>query len=71
MKYDNVDLGRIEKAVREILIGIGEDPDRDGLVDTPSRVVLEFTPVSVFTWSSAPMNVALHDSGFDRWEPSR
>lgn len=38
MKYDNVDLGRIEKAVREILFAIGEDPDRDGLLDTPSRV---------------------------------
>lgn len=33
-----VDLARIEKAVREILIAIGEDPDRDGLVLTPSRV---------------------------------
>ena len=33
-----VDLGRVEKAVREILIGIGEDPDRDGLRDTPARV---------------------------------
>jgi GTP cyclohydrolase I len=33
-----VDQARIEKAVREILIAIGEDPDRDGLVDTPARV---------------------------------
>ncbi len=33
-----VDLPRIEKAVREILIGIGEDPDRDGLLETPARV---------------------------------
>ncbi|HET6480914.1 MAG TPA: GTP cyclohydrolase I FolE [Actinoplanes sp.] len=33
-----VDLGRIEKAVREILIAIGEDPDRDGLARTPARV---------------------------------
>jgi len=33
-----VDLARIEKAVREILIAIGEDPDRDGLVKTPLRV---------------------------------
>lgn len=32
------DLGRIERAVREILFAIGEDPDRDGLKDTPSRV---------------------------------
>lgn len=33
-----VDLARIEKAVREILIAIGEDPDRDGLIQTPARV---------------------------------
>jgi GTP cyclohydrolase I len=35
---DVVDLARIEKAVREILVAIGEDPDRDGLVRTPRRV---------------------------------
>lgn len=29
---------KIENAVRDILIGIGEDPDRDGLRDTPARV---------------------------------
>ncbi|GAA3095686.1 GTP cyclohydrolase I FolE [Streptosporangium carneum] len=33
-----VDSDRLEKAVREILIAIGEDPDRDGLQDTPARV---------------------------------
>ena len=33
-----IDLERIEKAVREILIAIGEDPDRDGLARTPRRV---------------------------------
>jgi GTP cyclohydrolase IA len=33
-----VDSARIEKAVREILIAIGEDPDRDGLQNTPARV---------------------------------
>lgn len=33
-----VDLDRVEKAVREILLAIGEDPDRDGLQRTPSRV---------------------------------
>jgi GTP cyclohydrolase I len=33
-----VDLPRIERAVREILIAVGEDPDRDGLIDTPARV---------------------------------
>jgi GTP cyclohydrolase I len=33
-----VDLDRIENAVREILYAIGEDPERDGLVETPRRV---------------------------------
>jgi GTP cyclohydrolase I len=32
------DLPRIERAVREILIALGEDPDRDGLLKTPERV---------------------------------
>lgn len=34
----SVDLDRIERAVREILIAIGEDPERDGVRDTPARV---------------------------------
>lgn len=29
---------RAEKAVRELLLAVGEDPDRNGLVDTPARV---------------------------------
>ena len=33
-----VDLPRIERAVREILLAIGEDPDRDGLRNPPARV---------------------------------
>lgn len=33
-----VDLPRIEAAVREILDAVGEDPNRDGLLDTPGRV---------------------------------
>ena len=33
-----VDQPRIERAVREILIAVGEDPDREGLRGTPSRV---------------------------------
>jgi len=33
-----IDQPRIERAIREILIAIGEDPDRDGLIDTPARV---------------------------------
>ena len=33
-----IDTGRIERAVREILLAVGEDPDRDGLTETPARV---------------------------------
>ena len=32
------DMGRAEAAVRELLVAVGEDPDRDGLRDTPARV---------------------------------
>ncbi len=36
--YQGVDQPRVAAAIRELLIAIGEDPDRDGLADTPSRV---------------------------------
>jgi GTP cyclohydrolase IA len=35
---DSFDLARIERAVTEILLAVGEDPTRDGLRDTPARV---------------------------------
>lgn len=39
MSLENeVDLPRIERAVREILAAIGEDPDRSSLQETPARV---------------------------------
>ena len=33
-----MDRERIENAVREILLAVGEDPDREGLAETPARV---------------------------------
>jgi GTP cyclohydrolase I len=35
---EQVDLDRIAAAVREILAAVGEDPDREGLLETPQRV---------------------------------
>jgi GTP cyclohydrolase IA len=42
---DAIDVGRIEKAVREILEAIGEDADRDGLRETPGRVARMYAEV--------------------------
>jgi GTP cyclohydrolase IA len=39
------DLPRIEAAVREILLAIGEDPGRDGLLDTPRRVARMYAEI--------------------------
>lgn len=37
-EYPPLDTARAEAAVRELLIAVGEDPDREGLQDTPHRV---------------------------------
>jgi GTP cyclohydrolase IA len=38
LSVGDFDLPRIERAVREILLAVGEDPERDGLRETPARV---------------------------------
>ena len=38
----SVDLPRAEAAIRELLIAVGEDPDREGLQDTPARVARSY-----------------------------
>lgn len=40
-----VDLERIENAVREILDAVGEDPDREGLLETPARVARMYAEI--------------------------
>jgi GTP cyclohydrolase IA len=40
-----IDQGRIEKAVREILEALGENPDREGLAKTPERVARFYAEV--------------------------
>lgn len=40
-----IDQPRIEAAVREILLAVGEDPDRDGLRDTPARVARSYAEI--------------------------
>ncbi|MGY4718677.1 GTP cyclohydrolase I FolE [Naumannella cuiyingiana] len=52
-----VDHERVVAAVREILIGIGEDPDREGLRETPGRVARAY--VEMFAGIGAEPEEAL------------
>lgn len=40
-----IDVDKIEKCIREILIALGDNPDREGLVDTPKRVAKMYEQV--------------------------
>jgi GTP cyclohydrolase IA len=42
LPYRDVDIARIEQAVREILLAVGENPDREGLLKTPNRVARSY-----------------------------
>lgn len=42
---NEIDTGRIEKAVREIIEALGEDIDREGLIGTPERVARFYAEV--------------------------
>lgn len=39
------DVARVEAAIRELLIGIGENPDREGLAQTPARVAKSYAEI--------------------------
>ncbi|MBR9988626.1 MAG: GTP cyclohydrolase I FolE [Gemmatimonadetes bacterium] len=41
-----VDPARVEAGVREMLLGLGEDPDREGLLETPARVARAFAELT-------------------------
>jgi GTP cyclohydrolase I len=43
--FDQVDLPAIEEAIRSILIAIGEDPEREGLRETPQRVARMYAEI--------------------------
>lgn len=61
-----VDLEKIAQGVRLILEGIGEDPDRDGLVKTPERVADFYAELTEGMWQDAkelvqPLPADSHD----------
>ncbi len=58
------DAERVAAAVRELLIAIGEEPDREGLRDTPARVARAYAEILAGMWES-PADVlgATYDLG--------
>jgi GTP cyclohydrolase I len=40
----------VEKAIRDFLVAVGEDPDRDGLRDTPARVARAYREIFAGMW---------------------
>ncbi|MFD7644977.1 GTP cyclohydrolase I FolE [Kitasatospora sp. NPDC059795] len=44
------DQKRAENAVRELLIAVGEDPDREGLLETPARVARAYREIFAGLW---------------------
>ena len=56
VKMELMDLERIEKAVREILLAVGENPDREGLRKTPGRVAQMYVEL----FSGLTKNPATH-----------
>ena len=47
----DIDKPRIERAVREILAAVGEDPDREGLLETPARVARMYAEMFSGLWA--------------------
>jgi GTP cyclohydrolase I len=60
------DADRVENAVREILFAIGEDPDRDGLKETPARVARAYAELFAGLWQQpADVLTTTFDLGHD------
>ena len=54
-----IDLPRIEAAVREMLLAIGEDPDREGLRRTPARVAAAYGELFGGMWEDPRRHLAV------------
>lgn len=62
---EKIDMPRIEKAVKEILIAVGEDIDREGLKDTPSRVARMYKELLGGTHSDPTEHLRVFNENYD------
>lgn len=53
-----VDKSRIETAVREILLAVGENPDREGLLETPARVARMYEEIFSGLWENPKIHMS-------------
>ncbi|MBU0519443.1 GTP cyclohydrolase I FolE [bacterium] len=72
----NIDKDRIARAVKEIILAIGEDPEREGMLKTPERVAEMFaeifagigqdieTDIAVYTTSNQDEMIVMRDISF-------
>lgn len=60
-----MDLKRIENAVKEILLAIGEDPEREGLAETPARVARMYNEVFSGLESDPHQHLKIFHTGHD------
>lgn len=58
MKNTNIDKETIKKAVNDILVAIGEDPNREGLVQTPDRVARMFEELTQGYFDDAKVHLS-------------
>ena len=64
-KDSKIDRGRIEAAVQEILLAVGEDPGREGLVDTPKRVAKMYSELLGGTNSDPMEHLRMFSENYD------
>ena len=66
-KYGEIDSARAEAAIREFLFAIGEDPDREGLLETPARVARACTEMfaGLYEDPSAHLLKQFHEDGHE------
>jgi len=74
LKPKKVDHARLKELVRELLIALGEDPDREGLIETPRRIAnfwqefIEYNPGTLnTTFSSVRHNQMVAVTGMRVW----
>lgn len=60
-----MDKAKIEKAVRDILEAVGEDPDREGLLETPARVARMYEEIFGGLEDDPTRHLKMFDEGSD------